>query len=66
MIKRHLIPKIHQATGRRYLALESAMDSMTPEALRDLQRLIGDVQSTEKDRLGGVAARMGIPRGVLR
>lgn len=53
MLIRQTRGEVHRATGHRYAALEKACESMEPEALRDLVRLIQNLQSearTEKQK----------------
>ncbi|KPL02534.1 MAG: hypothetical protein AMK75_02560 [Planctomycetes bacterium SM23_65] len=64
-LARTVLATIRQSTGKMYRELELVMETMTEPQLRDLLRLIRDVQDHENRRCKGRMARMGLP-GVLR
>jgi hypothetical protein len=65
-LSRTILATMRQVTGKRYPTLELMLDTMTESQHQDFLRLIRDIQESETHRLQGQAARMGIPKGVLR
>lgn len=66
---RTILATIRQSTGgKRYEALEYMLElgQFDDRQMRELLRLVRDVQDSEKSRLNGQARRMGLPPGILR
>ena len=56
---RHIVPTLRQTTGRAYPALERDLEKLSPEAQRDLLRLLRDLQGEVQQVKG--RARRGMP-----
>lgn len=44
----YAIGTIHRVTGHQYRALEAALEALSPEAQRDLQRLAHDIEDATR------------------